>query len=104
MNTQASVSPATAAFLGKTSYQYRVGNVFGGATYYAASPRFEGTTCYVVMKGGRKICTYKTEYDMLAGRNAYGEYEAKSPITSLGMLVDEMEDERFILTPPATNF
>lgn len=98
----ASASPAPRVFLGKTHYRYAVGQV-NGDTFYCASPRFEGTTCIAVLKGGTLVARYKTEYDMLAGVNAYHHYNTAQPITSLGMFVDEMEDEQLILAPPAAN-
>ena len=95
----ASVSPAPRAFLHKASYQYAIGKV-NGDIFYCASPRFEGTACIAVLKGGTLVARYKTEYDMLAGVNAYGHYAAARAIDSLGMLMDEMEDEPHLLESP----
>lgn len=93
------VSPAPRAFLHKANYQYAIGKV-NGDIFYCASPRFEGTACIAVLKGGTLVARYKTEYDMLAGVNAYGHYTAARAIDSLGMLMDEMEDEAHMLELP----
>ena len=83
-------------FLGKANYRYGVGQV-NGSTFYCASPRFEGSTCIAVLKGDTIVARYKNEQDMLAGANAYDHYSTGKPIESLGMFVDEMEDEKSIL-------
>jgi hypothetical protein len=102
-HSQAGVSPAPKPFLGKTNYQYAITQTKVG-TFYCASPRFGGTTCYAAIKGGNIVAKFLNEADMLGGSNSIEHWITNKPIDSLGCLVDEMEDESSILTPPFKEF